>query len=92
MGDEKISVFSKPQVKDFNFCFNHLSWHIGSCSIWSRGVKMKLFENWLRPPVCGTAQILHNKTSYYPRTNHSQLPVIEEIIVMGWISNQLNQV
>ena len=27
-GKAKISLFPKPQVKHFNFCFIHLSWHV----------------------------------------------------------------
>ena len=47
----EISSLSKTQVKHFNFCFIHLSWHISWCSIWSRAVKMKI-----RLPVCGHEQ------------------------------------
>ena len=37
----KINYFPKPQVNDFNVCFNYLSWHVGSCSLWSLAMKMK---------------------------------------------------
>ena len=47
MGKSKITLFSKAQVKHFNFYFIHLSWHIGWCSIWSWAVKMeKMLDVW----------------------------------------------
>ena len=46
MANAKISLFSKPQLKHFNFCFIHLSWYKGWCS---RAVKMVTKWDWLRP-------------------------------------------
>ena len=51
MGNAKICLFSKPQVKDFIFCFKLLSWHLGWCSIWPRAVTMGKKGDWLRTPV-----------------------------------------